>query len=99
MSERPAQYIVAVGSGKGGVDKSTVSLHIALALARRGVLCRLAQIVEERRWIGVAAIHLIPETRHFARLQIRCDERGLSRARWPGDPNDRVLAALVQERE
>ena len=37
MSERPAKYIVAVGSGKGGVGKSTVSLHIALALARRGL--------------------------------------------------------------
>jgi ATP-binding protein involved in chromosome partitioning len=37
VSERPAKYIVAVGSGKGGVGKSTVSLHIALALARRGL--------------------------------------------------------------
>jgi ATP-binding protein involved in chromosome partitioning len=37
VSDRPAQYVVAVGSGKGGVGKSTVSLHIALALARRGL--------------------------------------------------------------
>ena len=37
MSESPARYVVVVGSGKGGVGKSTVSLHVALALARRGL--------------------------------------------------------------
>jgi ATP-binding protein involved in chromosome partitioning len=37
VSERPARFVVAVGSGKGGVGKSTVTLHVALALARKGL--------------------------------------------------------------
>jgi ATP-binding protein involved in chromosome partitioning len=34
---RPARFVVAVGSGKGGVGKSTVALQVALAVARGGL--------------------------------------------------------------
>jgi ATP-binding protein involved in chromosome partitioning len=37
VNGRPARFVVAVGSGKGGVGKSTVCLHVAVALARRGL--------------------------------------------------------------
>src|SRR3546814_18647776 len=36
-AEKKALTIIAVGSGKGGVGKSTLASHLAVALRRRGV--------------------------------------------------------------
>ena len=67
--------------------------------AARQVRRRRAQVVEERRRVGVARIGLEPQPGQLARLDVACDERGLARARRPGDPQDGMRAALVEQSE
>lgn len=56
----PAQFVIAVGSGKGGVGKSTVALNLALALARErpvGLLDADLYGPDIPRMVGLARTH------------------------------------------
>src|SRR5258708_4423488 len=91
--EKAPRKSCEVGQIFGGEERQ------GLAFARSGPLQGLAEIVEKSGRIGIAAVHLIPDPRDLAVLEIRCDQRRLARTRWSGNPNDGPLAAVVQPLE
>jgi len=70
--KRPARFVVAIGSGKGGVGKSTVTVQLALALARRG----LRAGVLDADLYGPDVPLLVGVTREERALQLQLWRRG-----------------------
>jgi hypothetical protein len=58
-----------------------------------------AQVVHERRGVGVASVELVPDVTPAARLQIARHERGLAGARCGADPRYRSRQGFVEARE
>src|SRR3954468_24129205 len=59
----------------------------------------LLQIIEKSCRIAVSGIHLVPNRRHSGFLQITCCERGFPRAWGTNNPDDWVLALLIEKFE
>ena len=57
------------------------------------------QVVEERRDICVALVHLIPEPAEPARREVARDQRRLAGARWRPHPGDRPSPGMIQPAE
>ena len=67
------RHLVAVGSGKGGVGKSTLTLHLAGALRARGLRIAILDAdfngPSQARMAGVQGGLFVPGTRKVARLE------------------------------
>jgi len=55
MIEQPFGIVIGVGNQKGGVGKSTNTVHLAAALGEKGI--RVTD-VQEARWGSIAKIRL-----------------------------------------
>jgi hypothetical protein len=58
---------------------------------------RLGQVVEERRDIRVAGVHLHPEDREVAGRAVAREQRRLARPRWTRDPDGRMRALRIEQ--
>ena len=72
--------------------------------SRRGLLpaeaaAGEAEVVEERRRIGVARVDVVPDRVELPRLEVARDEHRLAAAGRARQPDDRMLATLVEQPE
>ena len=78
------RHLVAVGSGKGGVGKSTLTLHLAGALRARGLRIAILDAdfngPSQARMAGVQGALFVPGS-HKVSLP-RTDERDRRSSRW-----------------
>src|SRR5215467_3920087 len=56
-------------------------------------------VMHEGRGIGIADVELVPDVAQTAYLEIARDERGLARSGRSGQPDNRPLRGVVEERE
>jgi len=62
-------------------------------------LPRLLQVKEECRGVAVSRVDLVPDRRRPGFFQVTRRKRCLPGPEWTDDPNHRVFALLVEQRE
>jgi ATP-binding protein involved in chromosome partitioning len=98
------RHLLAVGSGKGGVGKSTLTLHLAGALRARGLRIAILDAdfngPSQARMAGVQGAPLVPGTEHCPgqrRETTWMPARGGNPSRRPGnrEPQHRASPLLA----
>ena len=93
LAEPAAREAVEVAAVLVGEERERPRLLPAEAASRE------AEVVEERRRIGVARVDVVPDRGELARLEVARDEHRLAGAGRAREPHDRMLPPLVEEPE